>query len=198
MKLHLWLIGVCVLGLTCSCANTAIKMVDDRTFVSVSDPSLQIELAPDYVHKDDTGRRYRFEFTNEEEGRYILIQYFQRPNNERSVDYYYNPTTWIFYEIPDCEDIDKGEVELFDRTWYFRDFIHHESSASCSMIRDMGHFTRRHAVLKVLYLQNLPPHKCRSWKGMGQLNPEQQAFRERFLTNHQNDVRMSVYTPPPK
>ena len=182
-----------VMLLACSCANTNVKMVDDQTFLSTDDPNLQIAVASDYELEKESDRRYRFEFFNEEEGRYVLIRYHQRPIHTRNIDHFNNPSTWIFYDLPDCEDIDKGDIMLFDQKWYYRDYVHHESSASCALVRDMGHFTRNYAVLKVIYWQGLPPHKCNSWKGLNQLSADQQEKLDQFLKAHQEDIQMSVY-----
>ena len=184
------------LMLAYGCANARVKMVDDQTFLSVKDPNLQIEVAPDYVLKKDAARRYRFEFFNEEERRYVLIHYLQRPVHTSNIDYFNNPATWIFYDLPDCEDIEKGDFQLFDHKWYFRDYVYHQSTSSCALIREMGHFARNYAVLKVLYWQDLPPYKCSTWKGMSRLNAEQQERRNRFLTTHQEDIKMSSYEQP--
>lgn len=62
------------------------------------------------------------------------------------------------------------------------------------MVKEMGCFTPSHAVLKVLYLQDLPPYKCASWEGIQVLGPEQQTKFEVFLKNHANDIQMSPYS----
>jgi hypothetical protein len=193
MVLHLMIVMVVVIA--GGCANTNVKMVDDWTFLSTDDPNLKIQVAPDYVRKQEDQRRYRYEFVNEEERRYVLIQYYHKPVHTRNIDYYYNPATWIFYDLPNCEEIEKGELEMLDRKWYYRDYIHHGSTASCSMIRDMGHFTPKKAVVKVLYWQDLPPHKCQSWKGISHLSATQREKRGLFLNNHQEDIKISVYEP---
>ncbi len=184
-----------VMLLACGCANTNVKMVDDQTFLSTDAPRLQIAVAPDYEFRKDTDHRYRFEFFNQEEGRYVLIQYRQRPIHTRNIDYFNNPSTWIFYDLPDCEDIDKGDLILFDQKWYYRDYVYHQSSSSCALIRDMGHFARNYAVLKVLYWQDLPPYKCNAWKNLNHLSADQQKKLDLFLKTHQEDIKMSVYAP---
>jgi hypothetical protein len=188
---------VLLAALLSACANTNVKLVDEHTFVSSDSPNLKVQVAADYERRTEDRRQYRYEFVNNEEGRYVLIQYFHKPVHTRNIDYYYNPLTWIFYDLPDCDEIEKGELMRLDMKWYYRDFIHHPSTASCAMIRDMGYFRPKGAVVKVLYWQNLPPHKCQTWKDLGRLSAAQQARREQFLKHHQEDITMSIPAPTP-
>ncbi len=84
---------------------------------------------------------------------------------------------------------------LFDQKWYYRNYVYHQSSSSCALIRDMGHFARNYAVLRVLYWQDLPPYKCNTWKDLNRLSAEQQEKLDRFLVTHQEDIKMSAYEP---
>lgn len=183
---------VVVLGVF-GCTASSVNMVDEHTFLSTHEPKLRIEVASGYTLKKDSAKRYAYEFINEEEHRYILIRYTPKPVHTTNIDYFENPAKWIFYAIPNCDVIDKGEAELFGQKWFYRDIIHHPSSAQCAMVREMGCFTPSHAVLKVLYLQDLPPYKCSSWEGVRSLGPEQQAKFDLFLKNHTDDIRMSAF-----
>ena len=180
---------LCLFG----CTASRVNLVDDHTFLSTYEPKLRIDVAPDYTLKKDSGKRYTYEFFNQDEHRYILIRYTPKPGYSTNIDYFNHPAKWIFYEIPNCDVIGQGELELFNQKWFYRDVIHHVSSARCAMVREMGCFTPSHAVLKVLYLQDLPPYKCASWEGIQVLGPEQQAKFDVFLENHKTDIQMSAY-----
>lgn len=110
------------------------------------------------------------------------------------MDYYLNPLTWIFYRIPDSEEINIGETTILGKKWYFRDIVYHRSSASCYLIRDLGYFTSWHDIFKVRYSQEMPPYHCSSWKQIDNLDQEQQEYLKRFLNNMDEDVRISNYT----
>jgi hypothetical protein len=186
------LTAVLLTALLGACTNTNVMLVDDRKFLSSGSPNLEIQVAADYERRPEDHRQYRYEFVNDEERRYILIQYFHKPVHTRNIDYFYNPLTWIFYDLPDCDEIEKGDLSLLDMKWYYRDYIHHPSTAGCAMVRDMGHFSPKQTVVKVLYWQDLPPHKCRTWKGFDRLSAAQQDKRAQFLKHHAEDIKMSI------
>lgn len=182
-------VALCTFG----CTASRVRLVDEHTFLSMHEPKLQIEVDSGYTLKKDSQTRYSYEFLNEEEHRYILIQYRPKPIHTNNIDYFEHPSKWIFYNIPNCDEIETGEIEVYSQKWYYRNFIHHVSSAQCAMVREMGCFTPSHAVLKVFYLQDLPPYKCPSWEGVSRLGAEQRAKYDVFLNNHRRDIQMSAY-----
>lgn len=188
------LIGFLLLAL-CSCATTQRGMIDSQSYYSTANPNIRIDIAESFAVNENTKSSQRIEFLNKEERRFVLINFQRGLTNENFVDYYDHPSKWIFFEIPNCEEINTGEMQVLGKIWYFRDFVFHQSTASCSLMRDMGIFTDGHDVLKVLYAQELPPYQCKRWKNLYRLAGDQQKALNRFLDNMALDVKMSNYTP---
>lgn len=188
-------IMVILLLLICSCTPVKRGMLNNHTYYSSSNPNIRIDVNDEFVLRQNAHGSGRYEFVNPEAHREVLIEYEDIMVNENQVDYYENPLTWIFYAISGSEEITKGEIRILGKKWYFRDIVFHHSSASCFLIRDIGHFTDRHDILKVLYSQELPPYQCSSWKQVESLDKGQQKRLKRFLDNLDQDIRMSNYTP---
>jgi len=178
----------------CSCSSIDRGMIDNRSYYSSASPNIRIDIAEAFTINKEKSTSRRFEFLNKEERRFVLINFTAGLLNENMVDYYDHPSKWIFFQIPNCEEIEKGEIEILGKEWYFRDFVYHQSTASCSLMRDIGIFTEGHDVLKVLYAQELPPYQCKRWKGFYKLNGDQQKALDRFLGNMALDVKKSNYT----
>ncbi len=183
---------VCVwIGLT-ACLNKR-GALDDRTFFSTHYPNIKIEMSEDFTYQKGDPGSYKHQFFNEEAHRYIFIHYQLHVANEGTVDYYENPERWIYSEWPDTTEIEKGRMEILGKNWYFRDSVCHTSTASCAMIRDLGLFTYRHDVLKMLYVRELPPYTCGQWKSASGLTEAQTQYRKEFLDDFDADVTITNY-----
>lgn len=195
MRMTQWVLTAFLLLALCSCATIERGMIDKQSYYSTASPNIRIDIAESFTIVEEKSTSRRFEFLNKEDRRYVLINFMPGLVNESIVDYYEHPSKWIFFEIPNCEEIEKGEIEILGKEWFYRDFVYHQSTASCSLIRDLGRFTERHDVLKVLYAQELPPYQCKRWKGFHNLGGDQQKALVQFLDNMALDVKMSNYTP---
>ena len=197
MRFATWIFIGFVLPVFCSCALTERGMMNHHTYYSTDNPNLRIDVSENFSLDETSKGANRYEFKNKEDRRFVLIKFIPGLTNETNVDYYNHPLKWIFFNIPNCVEIDQGQIDILGKTWYFRDSVYHPSTASCSLIRDIGFFTDRHDTFKVLYFQELPPYQCRIWKEVYRLNGDQQNTYNRFLHNMALDVKMSGYTPEP-
>ena len=189
--------GFLVMGLV-GCASSRHGVIDDRTFYSTDNPNIRIDVADGFEMDQESERPSLYKFINMEEHRLVQIDYIKRSfKSKQNVDHYYNPLRWIFYKIPNCEELDKGETVILEKKWYYRDLVYHQSTASCTLVRDLGYFTADHDVLKVLYAQDLPPYECANWKDVENLDVKQHERVKRFLDSMETDIKISDYTPDP-
>ncbi len=194
LRKHKGLMVICVcvwLGLT-GCLNKR-GVIDEHIYFSTHYPNIQIEMSKDFSYKKGDPGSYKHQFINEEAHRYIFIHYQLHVANEGRVDYYENPERWIYSKWPDTTEIAKGRMDILGQKWYFRDSVCHTSTASCAMIRDLGRFTGRHDVLKMLYVRDLPPYTCGQWKTASSLTEEQKQHRDEFLKDFDADVEITNY-----
>ena len=178
-----------------SCSLAGRGMLDNHTYYSSYGPNIRIDVDERFTYDRDTDSQYRYIFINEDAHRTVVIEFMPLRLNERNVDYWHNPITWIFYDIKNSEEIAKGKMTIMGQRWYYRDLAYHYSTAECYLLRDIGHFSDKHDVLKILYAQELPPYRCKSWKDLSALDEAQQTRFERFLNSMAQDVQMSPYVP---
>lgn len=189
--------GLLVMGLV-GCTSVNHGIIDERTFYCTDNPNIRIDVADGFEMNQDSERSNLYTFINLEEHRLIQIDYVKRSfQSKQNIEHYYNPMTWIFYKIPDCKELDKGEMRILGKKWFYRDLVHHQSTASCALVRDLGYFTADHDVLKIIYAQDLPPYDCASWKNIENLNSKQHDRVKRFLHNMEADIKISNYVTDP-
>ena len=194
MRFWIWITAIFSMFLICGCTTVERGILNSQTYYSSQFPNIRIDVGDGFVLRQDADDSDRYEFVNPRLHRGVLIVFEDPVVNENQVDYYHNPINWIFFKIPDSQEISKGEMNILGKKWYFRDLVHHKSSASCFLIRDTGYFTAKNDILKILYSQELPPHQCHSWKQLGSLDENQKERLDLFLSDMDQDIRISNYT----
>lgn len=198
MRFLRWIASALLVWGLAGCAASRHGIIDERTFYSVENPNIRIDVADGFEWNKESDRSNRYIFVNMEEHRLVQIDYLHQSFKlKQRADHYYNPLGWIFYDIPNSKELDKGETEIMDQRWYYRDLVHHNSTASCALVRDLGYFTDDKDVLKVIYAQDLPPYECARWKDIETLDANQRRRVRHFLDNLASDIRISTYTPDP-
>ena len=198
MQFLRWITSALLVWGLVGCAASRHGIIDARTFYCTESLNIRIDVADGFEWEEESDRSNRYTFVNMVEHRLVQIDYVKRSfQSKQNIEHYYNPLGWIFYDIPNCKELDKGETEILEKRWYYRDVVHHNSTASCALVRDLGYFTDNKDVLKIIYAQDLPPYECASWKDIETLNSNQHQRVKRFLENLASDIRISTYTPDP-
>ena len=120
----------------------------------------------------------KHQFINRKDGKFIYIHHHRHMVDESQVDYYNNPSNWIFYNIPMSSKIESGSLTILGKRWYYCNRIQH-FPGNCAVFRDIARFTVDHDVFIVRYAKALPSYDCSDWKN------------EKMLTAQQRDLWQS-------
>jgi hypothetical protein len=155
--------AICFLLTGCATSITKRGMLDDNTYYSTYNPNIQIKVSPDFSYHAGKSGQFQHQFKNNIERKYIYIHHFKESPNPGPIDYYYNPSSWIFSDVPQSEKIESGTVNILNKKWYYCHYFRQSSTGSCALLKDIAIFTRDHDILKIRYIKELPRHDCDDW-----------------------------------
>jgi hypothetical protein len=186
--------AICFLLTGCATSITKRGMLDDNTYYSTYSPNIQIKVDPSFSYKAGESGKFQHQFKNNFKNKYIYIHHFKESPNPGSVDYYYNPSSWIFWDVPPSEKIESGTVNILNKKWYYCHYFRQSSTGSCAILKDIAIFTSDHDILKIRYVKGLPQHDCDNWD-----RQDVEAFKADFskdieITNYEigKDIEQSA------
>ena len=160
-------------------------MLVDNTYYSTYSPDIQIKVSSDYSYHPGESGHFQHQFKHRSELKYISIHHITEPPNTTQVDYYYNPSNWIFWDIPPSEKIDSGTVNILNKTWYFCHSFRPLLTGACALLKDIAIFTEDHDVLKIKYIKVLPPSDCGDWDRQDVENLKADFSKDIEITNYE-------------
>ncbi len=190
-------IFIVIFFLLTGCAGTVTKrgMLDDNTYYSTYNPNVQVKVNPDFVHIEGRPGHFQHQFMNVRDRKRIFIHHFKESPNPGPVDYYYNPSTWIFWDIKMSERIETGTKEISGKKWYYCYFIKRPGNGGCMLVRDLAIFTRDHDILKIRYVKMLLDRHCNNWANadLKSLTDIQMDSLKNFKAEFSKDIKISDF-----
>lgn len=192
-RVGLILIYCTTLLVVSGCIHTKRGMLENNTYFSNQNPSVQIRFGQNYeYHKGGRGQ-YQHQFTDQEKHRMAFIHVFLHAANQTQVDYYNNPESWIYSAPSGSVELNRFVTEMIGEKWYVQDAVYHPSTASCVLIRDLSVFTDTHDVFNLRYSWEIPPYKCGNWKTVNSLSLSEQQYFDKFLAAFAEDVIITEF-----
>lgn len=167
-------------------------MLNENTYFSSKKPNIQIVVDDQYQYSEEA-ESYDHKFINVEKHRVFYILNSPPYHNQRRMEYYYSPDSWMFNNYPTSIRLHQGELKIIGKTWYYRDCVLKPTTANCVMIRDLGMFTPADGLLKVLYILELPPYTCSQWNKSDSFTDEQEEAYKYFLEGFASDIKITNY-----
>lgn len=195
MQRGLSLIIICFATLLAisGCSLTKRGMLENNTYFSNKNPSVQITLGENYeYHKGGRGQ-YQHQFSDQENHRMAFVHVFLHDANQTQVDYYNNPEGWIYRTPPNSVELNRFVTEMIGEKWYVQDAVYHPSTAACVLIRDLSVFTDTHDVFKLRYSWEIPPYKCDNWKTVASLSSSEGEYFNKFVAAFSHDITIKEF-----
>ncbi|SDP81918.1 hypothetical protein [Desulforhopalus singaporensis] len=174
-----------------SCAMPKRGLINENTYYSSDSPSIKVEMVGYHKYIADKKNSSRYIFANNE-NRFVYIDHFNHIPYENKVDYYYEPSTWIFSHIPSDSKISTGTTEILGKTWYYCDSANLKDNG-CALIHNIARFTYRHDIYYLQYVQVLPVYDCWEWRNTTQLSKKQKQTLSILHTNFENEIKFTSY-----
>ncbi|MCP4340599.1 MAG: SHOCT domain-containing protein [Desulfobulbaceae bacterium] len=188
---NLILILLC-LGLTGCVSSTVSRGVNEteNIYYSSSSPNIKLQF-PEYAtyNKGKVGQMsHRFRLGNS----YVYIHFISRPANETQVDYYNNPETWMFSNVPLSEKLSKGTLTILNKKWYFCNSLKEEGRSSY-FIRDIGYFDPSHSILYVRFVRPLTDIDKQILSNHEYLTNEQYKLMQEIIEDFNYSVKITNF-----
>ncbi|MDC3237487.1 hypothetical protein OAT93_02000 [bacterium] len=167
-------------------------MLNENTYFSSKKPNIQIVVDDLYQYSEEADS-YDHKFINVEKHRVSYILHSPSNHDQRKIEYYYSPDSWLFNDYPTSIRLHKGELEIIGKTWYYQDCVLKPTTANCVMIRDIGMFTPTDGLFKILYIFELPPYTCNQWNKSESFTDEQEEAYKNFLEGFASDIKITNY-----
>ncbi len=176
---------ICLFLTGCAASVTKRGMLVDNTYYSTSSPNIQIKVSPDFsYHAGKTGQ-FQHQFQNNTEGKYIYIHHFRKEPNTTQVDYYLNPSNWIFWDVQPSQKIELGTVTILNKKWHFCHYFKQLYTGTCGLCKDVAIFTRDHDVFKIRYVKLLFRSDCDAWDKQDVDNLNADFSKDIEITNYE-------------
>jgi len=137
------------------CASTGVKRgVDkkDNIFYSSSHPNIQIQLPAFATYKEGKKGQMQHQFSAKRTTIYIHSVTFR--NSGHNIDYFYNPESWLFSNVPGSEIINKGALTILDKKWYYCNSLK-KKGQSTYFIRNLGYFAPNYNQFYIRFIKRL-------------------------------------------
>lgn len=194
--LNLIIIYCATLLVISGCSLTKRGMLENNTYFSNQNPSVQIALGENYEYYKGGRGQYQHQFSDQENHRMAFVHVFLHDANQTQVDYYNNPEGWIYSTPHNSVELNRFVTEMIGEKWYVQDVVYHPSTAACVLIRDLSVFTDTHDVFKFRYFWEIPPYKCENWKTVASLSPLEGEYFNKFVAAFSSDVTIRAFHDP--
>lgn len=184
---------VCLVFLLAGCVVTKRGMLSEHVFYSNRSPNIQLEVDPSFKHKRGKVNEYDYQFIDTGNKRWLYVEHYITAANKTQVDYYNHPSGWIFYGIPEDSIINKGEVEILGKAWYYANTLR-RAKKGCYFAKYLRRFTVDHNVFTIKYREWYPQNDCGMWQDMLTLSDNQQEFLRKFDQSFSQAATIKAYT----
>jgi len=149
-----------------------------------------------YFSGDTNQFDHGFEGTGPYYRQFLILDYHPLHVIDNKVDYYNHPYHWIYSGLPQLTIIDKGEIKLLEKTWYFANTFE-KNDSGCTLNKHLRRFTSDNNLFLIMYSKWLPELKCAIWEESLKLNDDRKKSLDAFNQSFQEVVKMRKSSSAP-
>lgn len=178
------------------CIATRTGLINDHTYFSTDSPNIKVTLPSAFKNTEISGSEIDYTFVNRLDSKVIYIHHELSPPNENAVDYYLEPSTWIFSHIPQSQQISTGTEKILNMTWYYcYSIFFPENKDHCFLNKHLSNFTYQNDIFTIIYSEPLHPYECGNWKDFSELTSDQEKTLSRVNEYFYDAIDISTYSP---
>jgi len=167
----------------------------ENVFYSSSNPNIQIQLPKFSTYIEGGKGQMKHQFRD---GRTTIYIHVVNPMpNETQIDYFNNPESWMFSNVPQSEKINKGVLTILDKKWYYCNSLKKEGQKRY-FIRNLGYFAPNHAQFYIRFVERLSQNDSQILDDHQYLTSKQYEFMQGIIDTFDDKIKILIFVPKEK